>query len=184
VTRRSGSALRRGAVLLALAVPLSMVVPVSAVAAPGSSNGHPPAHSNAGGSKSPDVESRVKPIIKVGQRQFRDLNANGKLDRYEDWRRPVGERVADLVGRMTLAEKAGLMLIDTLNAECDQTTKERGTLGPNATRFVNDQNMHRFIFRNVVTSPDKAVCATSGGGFAAGTSVTPAEAARYMNRVQ
>ncbi|SNR57224.1 glycoside hydrolase family 3 protein [Blastococcus mobilis] len=190
MTRRPGSALRRGAVLLALAVPLSMVVPAGAAAAPGSSSGHPPGHSNAGGKNAPSVESRVKPLLTVGQRQFRDLNGNGRLDPYEDWRRPVDERVADLVGQMTLAEKAGLMLIDTLNAECgpaadDPAVKERGTLGPNATRFVNDENMHRFIFRNVVTGEDKAVCAApGGGGFAASTSVTPAEAARYMNRVQ
>lgn len=41
---------------------------------------------------------------------FRDLNGNGVMDPYEDPRLPVAERVADLVGRMTLAEKAGLMI--------------------------------------------------------------------------
>ena len=40
---------------------------------------------------------------------FRDLNKNGRLDPYEDPRRPVGERVADLLAQMTLEEKAGLM---------------------------------------------------------------------------
>jgi hypothetical protein len=37
---------------------------------------------------------------------FRDLNKNGELDVYEDPRRPVEERVEDLLGRMTLEEKA------------------------------------------------------------------------------
>ncbi len=40
---------------------------------------------------------------------YRDLNKNGRLDPYEDPRRPVEERVEDLLSRMTLEEKAGLM---------------------------------------------------------------------------
>lgn len=40
---------------------------------------------------------------------FRDLNKNGRLDPYEDPTRPLEERVEDLLGQMTLAEKAGLM---------------------------------------------------------------------------
>ena len=44
--------------------------------------------------------------------QFRDLNKNGKLDIYEDSRRPVGARVDDLLAQMTLEEKAGLLFIN------------------------------------------------------------------------
>ena len=33
---------------------------------------------------------------------FRDLNKNGKLDIYEDPRRPIDERVEDLLKQMTL----------------------------------------------------------------------------------
>jgi beta-glucosidase len=40
---------------------------------------------------------------------FRDLNKNGRLDPYEDARRPIDERIEDLLGQMTLEEKAGLM---------------------------------------------------------------------------
>jgi beta-glucosidase len=40
---------------------------------------------------------------------FRDLNANGRLDPYEDPRRPVEERVDDLLSQLTIEEKAGLM---------------------------------------------------------------------------
>lgn len=40
---------------------------------------------------------------------YRDLNKNGRLDPYEDPRRPLEERVEDLLAQMTLAEKAGLM---------------------------------------------------------------------------
>jgi beta-glucosidase len=44
-----------------------------------------------------------------GEFTFRDLNKNGKLDPYEDSRRPIDERVEDLLSQMTLEEKAGLM---------------------------------------------------------------------------
>jgi beta-glucosidase len=40
---------------------------------------------------------------------YRDLNKNGRLDPYEDPGRPIEERIEDLLGQMTLAEKAGLM---------------------------------------------------------------------------
>jgi beta-glucosidase len=40
---------------------------------------------------------------------FRDLNANGKLDLYEDSRAGVEVRVEDLLAQMTLEEKVGLM---------------------------------------------------------------------------
>ena len=36
----------------------------------------------------------------------RDLNRNGAIEPYEDWRQPVETRVNDLLGRMTLQEKA------------------------------------------------------------------------------
>ena len=62
------------------------------------------------------VQATVKPIISIGKNQFKDLNGNGKLDPYEDWRLPVEQRVEDLLSRMTLAEKAGLMHIVSFSA--------------------------------------------------------------------
>lgn len=53
----------------------------------------------------PVIEARVKKIITVDGLSFKDLNGNGQLDPYEDWRRPVAERVDDLVGRMSLEQK-------------------------------------------------------------------------------
>ena len=46
---------------------------------------------------------------------FRDLNGNGRLDIYEDFRRPIDERVEDLLGQMTLEEKVGLMMHPIIN---------------------------------------------------------------------
>lgn len=48
---------------------------------------------------------------------FRDLDHDGVLAPYEDWRRPVDERVDDLVGRLTLEEKVGLLLHGTAPAD-------------------------------------------------------------------
>jgi beta-glucosidase len=41
------------------------------------------------------------------------LNRDGVLEPYEDWRLTASERAADLVTRMTLAEKAGSMMHGT-----------------------------------------------------------------------
>jgi beta-glucosidase len=41
---------------------------------------------------------------------FKDLNKNGELDIYEDWRKPVDERAKDLAAKMTVEQIAGLML--------------------------------------------------------------------------
>lgn len=49
-------------------------------------------------------------ILTLGGLKFKDLNRNGKLDRYEDWRLPVDERAKDLVKKMSVEEIAGLML--------------------------------------------------------------------------
>jgi beta-glucosidase-like glycosyl hydrolase len=42
--------------------------------------------------------------------QFKDLNDNGSLDAYEDWRKTADERASDLLERMSADEKMSLML--------------------------------------------------------------------------
>ncbi|MCM3790886.1 glycoside hydrolase family 3 C-terminal domain-containing protein [Domibacillus indicus] len=61
----------------------------------------------------PEIEAARKGVLSAGGYQFRDLDGDRSLDSYEDWRKPVEQRVADLVSKMTLAEKAGLLLINT-----------------------------------------------------------------------
>ena len=63
----------------------------------------------------PKVEARKAQVITVAGLKFRDLNKNGTLDRYEDWRLPADQRVADLVAKMTVEEKAGLMIHSSLS---------------------------------------------------------------------
>jgi beta-glucosidase len=52
--------------------------------------------------------SRSRAVTEDGL-EYRDLNANGRLDPYEDPRLPDDDRVADLLPRLSLAEKAGLL---------------------------------------------------------------------------
>ena len=49
-------------------------------------------------------------ILTIDGLKFKDLNKNGKLDLYEDWRLPVDERAKDLAGKMSIEQIAGLML--------------------------------------------------------------------------
>jgi len=49
-------------------------------------------------------------IIEKDGLKFKDLNKNGVLDPYEDWRLPVDERAKDLAKQMSIEQIAGLML--------------------------------------------------------------------------
>jgi len=44
-------------------------------------------------------------FISVGNLKFRDFNKNGKLDLYEDYRKPIDQRAQDLLLKMTMEEK-------------------------------------------------------------------------------
>lgn len=56
-------------------------------------------------------ESGIKLIEEDGF-AFKDLNQNGILDPYEDWRLPAEERAADLISKMDTDSKLGLSLHD------------------------------------------------------------------------
>lgn len=50
---------------------------------------------------------------------FRDLNRNGRLDPFEDPRLPVGDRVEDLLSRLSIEELVGLMFHTVIEAGTD-----------------------------------------------------------------
>ncbi|AQP47576.1 beta-glucosidase [Tessaracoccus aquimaris] len=84
-----------------------------------------------------------------GQR-YRDLNRNGVLDPYEDPRRDVEERVDDLLGRLTLPEKIGLMFHTVIEAGPDGTVLEgAGAISKSGTaqvvtgKLLNHFNVHQ-----------------------------------------
>ncbi|MDQ5877848.1 MAG: beta-glucosidase [Pseudomonadota bacterium] len=115
----------------------------------------------------PILSARTKAILTVDGYQFRDSNGSGTLDPYEDWRLSMDQRVQDLVARMTVDEKAGMLLIDTLNAPVAPSTIS----STNAERFINTEKMTRFIFRNAVQLDST-------------TLVSPQAAAEFTNAVQ
>ena len=61
--------------------------------------------------KQPELGKQSAAILKVDNLEFKDLNKNGKLDPYEDWRLSSEARSKDLLSQMTLEEKAGMLLI-------------------------------------------------------------------------
>jgi beta-glucosidase len=122
----------------------------------------------------PGLGAQLVTVIHHDGLQFKDLNKNGKVDVYEDWRLPVDQRVADLLSQMTLEEKAGMFLINTLNAEAG------GHLSDRAVQYVEEEKMTRFVFRNTVTAtPDPPT-----GSSRRGPDITPYEAAQFMNAMQ
>jgi len=80
---------------------------------------------------------------------FRDLNGNGRLDPYEDDRLPVEDRVEDLLSRMTLEEKAGMMFHTMIGMKADGGLMEEASpMNPAPTsdllakRFMNHFNVY------------------------------------------
>lgn len=79
----------------------------------------------------PVINARVVSALQINGLLFKDLNKNGKLDIYEDWRRSIAERVNDLVAQMTVEEKAGLMVGPTLSAGPGGAVNEQAVYGAN-----------------------------------------------------
>jgi beta-glucosidase len=76
---------------------------------------------------------------------FRDLNGNGIMEPYENPTLPAGERVADLLTRMTLEEKAGLMMMSILETGEAGDIVEGGGLFPDGTStLIHDKRMNHF----------------------------------------
>ncbi|MBV2223379.1 MAG: hypothetical protein KUL74_00850, partial [Cloacibacterium sp.] len=103
-------------------------------------------NSNAQLKKQPELGYKSVKILKIKGLQFKDLNKNGKLDQYEDWRLPYSVRAKDLVSKMTTEEKAGMMLIATTRLENDWSFEKPKTQGPigsgfNEVDLVQDTNM-------------------------------------------
>jgi beta-glucosidase len=91
--------------------------------------------------------------FEVDGRRVRDLNGNGELDPYEDPRRPVEERVDDLLARMTLEEKAGLMFHPAILVGGDGELLDGPSIfgGDGPTRLVAERHLNHF---NVYATPD------------------------------
>ena len=83
---------------------------------------------------------------------YRDLNKNGRLDPYEDTRRPVEERVEDLLSQLTLQEKAGLMFhtMAMVNPDGSLDPAVEGVFLTPIAEMVSERLMNHF---NVLALP-------------------------------
>ncbi|MGP9538770.1 glycoside hydrolase family 3 protein [Brachybacterium sp. AOP43-C2-M15] len=77
---------------------------------------------------------------------YRDLNGNGVMDPYEDPRRSAEERTEDLLGRLSLEEKVGLLFHTVIETGADGTLlEEPGAISKSATsEVVLDKHMSHF----------------------------------------
>lgn len=115
--------------------------------------------------------SRVNLLI-VDYYPFKDLNRNGSLDLYEDWRLPAEERAQDLASKMSAEQIAGLMLYSGhQNVPASSSGFSRGTYGSKPfeesgakpsdltdqqIKFLNEDNL-RHVLVVAVESPSIAV---------------------------
>jgi beta-glucosidase len=79
---------------------------------------------------------------------FRDLNKNGKLDPYEDRRQPVEKRVDDLLGQMTVEEKAGTMFYTIISTNSQGDLSEAPEFG-DVFSFLFPSNSESIIVQKI-----------------------------------
>ena len=106
------------------------------------------------------------PLLHEDGIAFRDRNRNGRLDPFEDRRRPIEERVADLLGQMTLEEKAGLHVPPVIGVGTDGELVEDA--GPFASAPTSE-----FVVR---PAPDTTSTSTGARAAAARRVAQPAAA--------
>jgi beta-glucosidase len=143
-----------------------------------------------------DTTSGVK-MLTVKGLAFKDLNKNGRLDKYEDWRLSAEERAKDLAASLTMEQIAGLMLYSAHQAIPSGSTrfgastyngkpfKESGAkssdLSDQQIKFLTKDNL-RHVLVTSVESPEvaaiwnnkvQALCESIGFGIPANNSSDP-----------
>ena len=69
----------------------------------------------------------VTPIIEADGLKFKDMNKNGELDVYEDYRQDTDTRVADLISQINAEEEVGLLFcVNTQFADARHMVQEFG----------------------------------------------------------
>ena len=91
----------------------------------------------------PVLNPRVKEIIEVDGYQFIDLNSNGELDKYEDWRLDAETRADDLVSQMTVREKIAQMQHPTYLPRPD------GTIAKYLPTYCTDYGIGMLLIREL-----------------------------------
>ena len=98
---------------------------------------------------------------------FKDLNKNGQLDAYEDWRLPADVRARDLAAQLSIEEIAGLMLYSSHQAipgsaygfgqatYTGKTNHKTWDLTDQQQKFLKEDNL-RAVLVTTVESPEVA----------------------------
>ena len=89
------------------------------------------------------------PLLTVDRYAFKDLNRNGALDPYEDWRLPADARAKDLAAQLSIEEIAGLMLYSG-----HQAVRSPEITDPQK-KFLEEDNL-RAVLVTTVESPETA----------------------------
>lgn len=91
----------------------------------------------------PELNPHVKSIIEADGYQFIDLNSNGELDVYEDWREDAETRAADLVSQMTVREKIAQMQHPTFLPRSD------GEIPSYLEEWCNEESIGMLLIREL-----------------------------------
>lgn len=113
----------------------------------------------------PQLGYRSAKILKKSGLEFKDLNSNGKLDKYEDWRLPVEVRVQDLIAQMTIEEKIGFMLISTTRLAGDFSFQQNAPKTEISSGFNEEDLMQpiNMFTRKPLPVPNMGAAGTTKG---------------------
>jgi beta-glucosidase len=95
------------------------------------------------------AQASIATPIKVDGEAFRDLNRNGSLDPYEDYRIATPDRVEDLLSQMTLEEKVGQMFHPPVLIEPDPLFRvflEAMNAGTSIEELISRKSLTHFNF--------------------------------------
>lgn len=91
----------------------------------------------------PTLNPHSKSVLEVDSYQFIDLNGNGELDVYEDWRQDAETRAADLVSQMTVREKIAQMQHPTYLPRAD------GKIAPYLKNYCSEYGIGMLLIREL-----------------------------------
>jgi beta-glucosidase len=97
--------------------------------------------------KQPDLGCRSVKVLDINGLKFKDLNRNGLLDKYEDWRLSNNERASDLLSKMSMEEKVGYMLISTARLKSDPSNNPSSAMANSAVAssdFNEEDQVQKF----------------------------------------
>lgn len=104
----------------------------------------------------PELGLRSAKVIEADSYRFRDLNRDGQLNPYEDWRLDPQQRAKDLTGRMTVAEKVGTLMHSSLPGEGGLLGRAESYDFKALGQLVEGKHVTSFITRLSISPADLA----------------------------